>query len=436
MIYNATLEYMYSHLPMFQRIGAAAYKPNLDNTIALLNLLNNPQENFKSIHIAGTNGKGSVSHLIASVFQSAGYKTGLYTSPHLKDFRERIKINGKMIDKQRVCEFIDQHKTDFEKIQPSFFEMTVGMAFQYFSDEKVDIAIVETGMGGRLDSTNLISPEMCIITNIGYDHTEFLGDTLRKIAVEKAGIIKENTPVIIGETQEETTKVFIDKAKEMNAGITFAEQVYQTVSHELIKIKEKEKEKIFLKVVYAKENQKEAVEILSELIGIYQLRNIKTALTAIGMLRYKGFKISQEDILNGIKTVVKQTGLLGRWQMLSETPLTICDTGHNESGISLVLSQIALTPHNKLHFVLGMVGDKEIDKVLKILPKEAVYYFCKANIPRGLDQNELMKKATAKGLIGKSYLSVKEALADAQLQAKAEDLVFVGGSTFTVAEVV
>jgi len=436
MIYNATLEYMYSHLPMFQRIGAAAYKPNLDNTIALLNLLNNPQENFKSIHIAGTNGKGSVSHLIASVFQSAGYKTGLYTSPHLKDFRERIKINGKMIDKQKVCDFIDRHKADFEKIQPSFFEMTVGMAFQYFSDEKVDIAIIETGMGGRLDSTNLLSPEMCIITNIGFDHTEFLGETLKKIAIEKAGIIKENTPVIIGETQDETTKVFIEKAKEMNASITFAEQLYHTVSHKLIKGKEKDKEKIYLNVVYNKENQTEHIELHSELIGIYQVRNIKTALTAISMLRYKGFKISTDDILSGIQSVVKQTGLLGRWQILNENPLTICDTGHNESGIALVLDQIALTPYKKLHFVFGMVGDKDIDKVLKLLPKEATYYFCKANIPRGLDQNELMKKATAKGLKGKSYLSVKEALAEAQLQAKADDLVFVGGSTFTVAEVV
>ncbi len=432
MIYNATLEYMYSHLPMFQRIGAAAYKPNLENTVALLNLLNNPQQNFKSIHIAGTNGKGSVSHLIASVFQSAGYKTGLYTSPHLKDFRERIKINGKMIDKQKVCDFIELHKPDFEKIKPSFFEMTVGMAFQYFSDEKVDIAIVETGMGGRLDSTNLLSPEMSIITNIGFDHTEFLGETLKKIAIEKAGIIKENTPIIIGETQDETTKVFIDKAKEMDASITFAEEAFHTVSHELIK----EKEKIYLQVVYNKQNKAEPIQVLSELIGIYQVRNIKTALTAIGMLCYKGFKINEEDILSGIKTVVKQTGLLGRWQIISETPLTICDTGHNESGISLVLEQIALTQYKKLHFVLGMVGDKEIDKVLEMLPKDAVYYFCKANIPRGLNQDELMRKAIKKGLKGKSYPSIKDALAAAQSKAKSDDLVFVGGSTFTVAEVV
>lgn len=432
MIYNATLEYMYSHLPMFQRIGSAAYKPNLDNTIALLNLLNNPQQNFKSIHIAGTNGKGSVSHLIASVFQSAGYKTGLYTSPHLKDFRERIKINGKMIDKQKVCDFVEKHKPDFERIKPSFFEMTVGMAFQYFSDEKVDIAIVETGMGGRLDSTNLLSPEMCIITNIGFDHTEFLGDTLRKIAIEKAGIIKENTAVIIGETQEETTKVFVDKAKEMDTTVTFAEQLYHTVSHQLVK----EKDKIYLQVIYAKENRIEPIEVYSELIGIYQVRNIKTALAAIGMLRYKGFKLSEEDILSGIKNVVKQTGLLGRWQIISENPLTICDTGHNESGIALVLQQIALTPYENLHFVLGMVGDKDIDKVLDLLPKNAIYYFCKANIPRGLNQDELMKKAIKKGLNGKSYLSIKEALAAAQSDAKTDDLVFVGGSTFTVAEVV
>ncbi len=436
MSYNATLEYLYSHLPMFQRIGSAAYKPNLDNTISLLKLLSNPQQNFKSIHIAGTNGKGSVSHLIASVFQSAGYKTGLYTSPHLKDFRERIKINGKMIDKQKVTDFVEQYKADFEKIQPSFFEMTVGMAFQYFSDEKVDIAIVETGMGGRLDSTNLLSPEMCIITNIGFDHTAFLGDSLKKIAVEKAGIIKENTPVVIGESQEEINKVFIDKAKEMNAVITFAEQLYHTVSHELIRVKEKEKDKNYLNVVYNKENHPEPIEVFSELIGIYQVRNIKTALAAISMLRYKGFKISPEDILNGIKTVVKQTGLLGRWQVISEAPLTICDTGHNESGIALVLEQIALTPHKRLHFVLGMVGDKEIKKVLEMLPKDAAYYFCKADIPRGLNQDELMKKATDIGLKGKSYASVKEALAAAQMAADEEDFIFVGGSTFTVAEIV
>ncbi len=435
MIYAATLEYMYSQLPMFHRIGAAAYKPNLDNSIELLKLLNNPELDFKSIHIAGTNGKGSVSHLIASVFQSAGYKTGLYTSPHLKDFRERIKINGKMIDKQKVCDFIDQYKADFKKIKPSFFEMTVGMAFKYFSDEKVDIAIVETGMGGRLDSTNLLSPEMCIITNIGFDHTQFLGDTLKKIAIEKAGIIKENTPIIIGEKHEDTTKVFIDKAKEMNSVISFAEDIYDTVSHKLIKTKEKEKNKVYLQVVYRKENQKETVDVLSELIGIYQVRNIKTVLTALGLLRYKGFKISQEDVLSGIKTVVKQTGLLGRWQILSEAPLTICDTGHNESGIALVLEQIKLTPHKTLHFVLSMVGDKDIDKVLEMLPKDAIYYFCKADIPRGLNQDTLMEKACKKGLLGNSYLSIKEALASAQLQAKAKDLVFVGGSTFTVAEV-
>ncbi|MFZ4412652.1 MAG: bifunctional folylpolyglutamate synthase/dihydrofolate synthase [Bacteroidales bacterium] len=435
MIYAAALEYMYSQLPMFHRIGAAAYKPNLDNSVALLKLLNNPQQDFKSIHIAGTNGKGSVSHLIASVFQSAGYKTGLYTSPHLKDFRERIKINGKMIDKQKVCDFIDQYKADFKIIRPSFFEMTVGMAFKYFSDEKVDIAIVETGMGGRLDSTNLLSPEMCIITNIGFDHTQFLGNSLKKIAIEKAGIIKENTPVIIGETQCEITKVFIDKAKEMNAGIFFAEEIYHTESHKLKKVKEKGIDKVYLKVVYKKEKQQDTVEVLSELIGIYQLRNIKTALTALGMLGYKGFKISNEDILSGIKTVVKQTGLLGRWQVLSEKPLTICDTGHNESGIALVLEQIKLTPHKTLHFVLSMVADKDIDKVLEILPKDAVYYFCKANIPRGLNQETLMEQAYAKGLKGNSYLSIKEALASAQLQANAKDLVFVGGSTFTVAEV-
>ncbi|MCX6230479.1 MAG: bifunctional folylpolyglutamate synthase/dihydrofolate synthase [Bacteroidetes bacterium] len=432
MTYPAALEYMYSQLPMFHRVGAAAYKPNLDNTYALLKLLNNPQQNFKCIHIAGTNGKGSVSHYLASVFQSAGYKTALYTSPHLKDFRERIKINGKMIDKQSVCDFIDQYKTEFEKIKPSFFEMTVGMAFQYFSDMQVDIAIIETGLGGRLDSTNVLSPEMCVITNIGFDHMEFLGNTMKKIAVEKAGIIKENTPVIIGETQEETTKIFIDKAKELNANIDFADQIYHTVSHQLIKLDDKP----YLKIIYSKKDSNENIEVLSDLIGVYQLRNIKTVLTAAALLRSKGFKLSIEDILDGIKNVVKHTGLLGRWQILSENPLTICDTGHNESGIALVLEQINLTPHKSLHFVLGMVSDKEIDKVLQMLPQKAVYYFCKADIPRGMNQDDLKAKAMKHGLKGESFNSVKEALIAAQSKAKKNDLVFVGGSTFTVAEVV
>lgn len=431
MKYQETLDYMYSQLPMFQRIGGAAYKANLDNTIAILNLLKNPHYNFKSIHIAGTNGKGSVSHYLAAIFQSAGYKCGLYTSPHLKDFRERIKINGEMIPKTKVIQFVEAYKSDFEIIQPSFFEMTVGMAFKYFSDEKVDIAIIETGMGGRLDSTNLINPELSIITNISYDHTQFLGDALEKIASEKAGIIKHGIPVVIGETHPETKTVFDLKAKEMNSSVYYADNEYFIDTYSYFQSNKQQ----YLEIVFNKATKTKSIKLCSELLGIYQLKNLKTVLTAIDVLKKIGYKINQSCIKNGIANVVTLTGLMGRWQIISKNPLTVCDTAHNENGIAEVLKQISISSFKNLHFVLGMVNDKEIDKVLNMLPKEAVYYFCKANIPRGLNEGILKEKAEKLGLKGESYKSVQKAVNAARKAANKDDMIYIGGSTFIVAEV-
>ncbi len=429
MDYKESLEYMFNQFPMFHRVGAAAYKANLDNTIALLSLLNNPQHKFKSIHIAGTNGKGSVSHYMAAILQSAGYKTGLYTSPHLKDFRERIKINGVMIDEQKVCEFINAYYNDFNELKPSFFEMTVGMAFQYFANENVEIAVIETGLGGRLDSTNIIIPELSIITNISFDHTQFLGDTLDKIASEKAGIIKPGINVVIGETHPETKDVFINKALQEYSPIVFADEKYKILSHSF-------NDNNYLEVLVKDINNNVEFKVESGLKGIYQLKNIITTLTAIDFLKDKFNLINDDTIYKGIKDVVELTGLMGRWQCLTTNPLTICDIAHNVDGIKEVLSQIKTVTHHQLHFVLGMVNDKDIDNVLELLPKDAVYYFCKADIPRGLDQYILQEKAIAKQLKGTVYNSVKDALKAAQHSAKANDLVFVGGSTFVVAEIV
>lgn len=405
MNYQQTLDYLFSQLPMFQRVGASAYKADLNNTIELCKLLHHPEKNFKSIHIAGTNGKGSTSHMLASILQEAGYKVGLYTSPHLKDFRERIKINGVMISEQEVVDFVIKHQSEFEQINLSFFEWTVGLAFDYFSKKQVDIAVIETGLGGRLDSTNVITPLVSVITNIGKDHTQFLGETLAKIASEKAGIIKENIPIIIGETQQETQQVFIDKALEKSAKIFFADKII-TTNYE------------------------------SDLKGIYQEKNKKTVLAAIQQLMINGFSIAEENIKNGLLNVVKNTGLLGRWQILSENPLTICDTGHNEAGIKEVLKQISLTKHNHLHFVFGAVNDKEIDSILSMLPKNATYYFCQAKIPRALDVNVLYTKAKEFELKGNPYDSVENAIKQAKANASANDFVFVGGSTFVVAEAI
>jgi dihydrofolate synthase/folylpolyglutamate synthase len=414
---------------MFQRIGSAAYKDNLDNTIAICKLLNNPENKFKSIHIAGTNGKGSTSHMLASILQSAGYRVGLYTSPHLKDFRERIKINGELIHESYVIDFVSTYKTDFEKIQPSFFEMTVGLAFDYFANSNIDIAVVEVGLGGRLDSTNVITPELSIITNISFDHTALLGNTLEKIAVEKAGIIKKEIPVVIGETHPETKKIFETKAKD--SSIIFADQLFVTTNiHQVNSLT------CFLEMDIVKNEELYLEKLQSELLGQYQQKNIPTVLTAIEQLIKKGFLITEQHIREGIKTVIKQTGLLGRWQILSTTPLTIADTGHNEAGIKEVLKQIRSTPHNQLHFVIGMVNDKDITTILKMLPKNAIYYFCKASIPRALAATELADQANTIGLQGKTFNTVMEALKAAQNAAKQNDLVFVGGSTFTVAEVI
>ncbi|MGE0635772.1 MAG: folylpolyglutamate synthase/dihydrofolate synthase family protein [Bacteroidia bacterium] len=433
MNYRETLNYLFSQLPMYQRIGHAAYKANLNNTIEICRILGNPEQflNGRCIHIAGTNGKGSTSHFLASILQSAGYKTGLYTSPHLKDFRERIKINGKMIPKKKVVAFVEKHKTAFEKIQPSFFEMTVGLAFDYFKNEKVDIAIIETGMGGRLDSTNVVNPLLSVITNIGWDHEHFLGNTLPKIAAEKAGIIKPGIPVVIGETHKETANTFKTKAKSEKAKIYFADKLLAIKSSHLTG-----KRKQYLEVNIVEGNTVFLKKAQSELTGVYQHKNLKTVAASVKLLREQGFHISDKAFYKGLKNVVSQTGITGRWQKLSSSPLAYCDTGHNIDGIKEVLAQITSVKHKKLHFVLGVVSDKKIEPVLNILPKNAVYYFCRPQIPRGLSELELMNKAISSGLKGRAYKSVKSAYNAALQEAKSKDLVFVGGSTFVVAEVV
>ncbi|MES2285684.1 MAG: folylpolyglutamate synthase/dihydrofolate synthase family protein [Bacteroidota bacterium] len=440
MNYQQTLDYLYTQLPMFQRIGAAAYKNNLDNTIAICKLLGNPENKFRSIHVAGTNGKGSTSHLLASILQSAGYKVGLYTSPHLKDFRERIKINGEMIPQQEVVNFVETYKADFEKIQPSFFEMTVGLAFNYFVNQKIDIAIIEVGLGGRLDSTNVIRPEVSIITNISFDHTALLGNTLEKIAAEKAGIIKPETPVIIGETQAKIKNVFIEKAKQNNAQLFFADEIYKAVNVHHINnerlLLSMDIEKQFNPPSFSDGENGETIyhNLETELLGLYQQKNIPAVLCTVDVLNKKGFEIAETAIRDGIKNVTKQTGLLGRWQILSQQPLIIADTGHNEAGIKEVLNQIDKTPHDQLHFVLGMVNDKDISTILALLPKNAKYYFCQANIPRALEANDLAKQAKMAGLNGEICGSVANAVISAKKNAQIADLVFVGGSTFTVAD--
>lgn len=389
---------------MYQRVGQAAYKADLAATLKLAKYLRHPENSFKSVHVAGTNGKGSTSHMLASVLQAAGYKTGLYTSPHLKDFRERIKVNGQMIPKPYVTRFVKNHKPFFESHQLSFFEMTVGLAFDYFRYEKVDIAIVEVGMGGRLDSTNIITPEASVITNIGLDHTQFLGDTLEKVATEKAGIIKTGIPVIIGETLPETKPLFEKIASERNAEIIFAETV--TVNG-----------------------------YISDLKGNYQQKNMKTVLASLRVLQKRGWTISGENIQNGLKNTVKNTGLMGRWQVLRQGPKIICDTAHNREGLQMVVNQLSCEAYKRLHIVLGVVSDKDLEAILPLFPNEATYYFCRPNIPRGLDASLLSAKADGFGLVGAAYISVAEALDAAIGAASGDDLIFVGGSTFVVAEV-
>lgn len=429
MNYNETINWMFNKLPMYQRIGAAAYKADLNSTIKILDYLNNPQDNFKSVHIAGTNGKGSVSHSLASVFQEAGYKTGLYTSPHLRDFRERIRINGNMIPENNVVEFIDKHKNKLEELELSFFEMTVAMAFDYFKNEKVDIAIIEVGMGGRLDSTNIIKPELSIITNISLDHVKFLGDSEDKIAVEKAGIIKKMIPVVIGETQIKTKDVFIEKAKTENSEIFFADKIFQCERITENDILDYQSFNIY------KNNKEYINELKFPLLGNYQNKNLKTIICAIDILK-NTFSINENHIKNGLFNVIKNTSLMGRWQIIQKKPLVIADTGHNVAGITEIINQLSEINYSKLHFVLSVVNDKDIDSILQLLPKNAEYYFCKADIPRGLDVNILAEKARSSGLKGNCYNSVNEAYTTACANAKDEDLVFVGGSNFTVAEII
>ena len=421
---------MFDCLPMFHRVGAAAYKANLDNTITLNTLLGNPQRNFPSVHIAGTNGKGSASHMIASILQTHGLKTGLYTSPHLKDFRERIRINGKMIPKSKVVSFVNAYKKKFEAINPSFFEITFALAMDYFSEQNVDIAVVETGMGGRLDSTNTVRSILSIITNIGLDHTQFLGDTLQKIAAEKAGIIKPGTPVVIGKTQSETKDVFDETALKNKSNIIFADTTYKVANFRFIN-----KPPFGSTFDLFRSGKSYRENVYSALGGIYQQENIQTVFASIDKLRAIGYQIEDRDILYGLKNVLKNTGLQGRWQVLTEKPLTICDTGHNKDGITHVIKQLQQIRFNKLHIVFGMVSDKDIPGILSLLPKDAAYYFCKPNIPRGLDVSELKKAADTLGLKGTAYESVSLALKSAQQHAKAGDLIYVGGSTFVVAEV-
>lgn len=441
MDYKATLDYLYSQLPMFTRDGASAFKNDLTNTLELCKRLGDPHKKFKSVHIAGTNGKGSTSHMLAAVLQTAGYKTGLYTSPHLRDFRERIRIDGGMISEQHVIDFVEDHRQDFEDIKPSFFEMTVGMAFDAFARAKVDIAIIEVGLGGRLDSTNIITPLLSVITNIGWDHMNMLGDTLPLIAGEKAGIIKKDIPVVIGEYQPEVADVFINKAKSENAPISFASEEWflksegESLKSEVGSQKSEAGEYLDFRIQKTDSGLK-TQDLRLDLPGTYQLKNVKTVLSAVEELRRQGFAISDEQVRTALSQVKELTGLHGRWEILSHHPLTICDTGHNPEGITEVLKNIESTPHENLHIVMGVVNDKDISKILAMLPKHAIYYFCKPDIPRGLDAQILQQRAEVFGLHGEIYVSVKAALKTAQSQADKNDLVFIGGSTFVVAEIV
>jgi len=413
---------------MFTRIGAVAFKKDLHNTIALCENLGNPQNKFKSIHVGGTNGKGSTSHMLAAIFQEAGYKTGLYTSPHLKDFRERIRINGKMISKTFVTDFINQQRTIIEEVSPSFFEATVAMAFSFFAEEKVDIAIIEVGLGGRLDSTNIITPELSVITNISLDHTNILGDTLAEIATEKAGIIKSGVPVVIGEKQEEIAAIFLEKAKETNSELTFADQELHT--DHTVRDKEYLHSSIYKGTTVLYNN----LEL--DLNGFYQLKNVITVSQSVSILQKKGYLISENHIYAALKNVKELTGLQGRWQKLSEQPLIICDTGHNISGITEVMQNILKTEYEQLHMVIGMVKDKDISGVLALLPKNATYYFCQPQLERALPASELAEKAKEHNLNGQFFDSVSIAIQAAKENATKDDLIFIGGSTFVVAEAI
>ncbi len=422
MNYSETLTYLYNSAPLFQHIGKDAYKEGLTNTHLLDEHFGHPHHNFRTIHVAGTNGKGSCSHTIAAVLQAAGYKTGLYTSPHLIDFRERIRVNGQPISQEFVIDFVEQHRAFFEPLHPSFFELTTAMAFLYFAQEKVDVAVIEVGLGGRLDCTNIIRPDLCVITNISFDHVQFLGNTLAKIATEKAGIIKPQTPVVIGETTPETKPVFLQKATEMQAPIHFAEE-----------------EQFVKQVEYTKDGHclyqiTNYPDLTGELGGFCQEKNTNTILSALQCLQQAGYHINESHIREGFANVCKLTGLMGRWQRLEEHPTIICDTGHNVGGISYITKQLAIQKYDKLHLVIGMVNDKDISGVLKLLPSEASYYFTQASVQRALPAGKVKELAQTFNLHGETYPDVKSALIAAKEKAAPEDLIFIGGSSFIVAD--
>lgn len=406
MDYQHTLEYLYNSVPMFQQVGSSAYKEGLENTLALDEHFGHPHRNFRTIHVAGTNGKGSCSHTLAAILQEAGYRTGLYTSPHLVDFRERIRVNGQPVPEEYVIRFVEEERSFFEPLSPSFFELTTAMAFRYFADQKVDVAIIEVGLGGRLDCTNIIRPDLCIITNISFDHTQFLGSTLAQIASEKAGIIKQGIPVVIGETTPETRPVFAEKAQAVQAPICFAEDHVP----------------------------EEYSDMDYELKGLYQEKNRRTLLTALPLLKKAGYHLSEQAIRNGFAHVCELTGLMGRWQKLQDAPTLICDTGHNVGGITYIAEQLKQQTYRKLHIVMGMVNDKDIRGVLALLPRDADYYFTKASVKRALPESELARLANAAGLQGECYPDVPTAVRAAQEKSLPEDFIFVGGSSFIVAD--
>lgn len=422
MNYQETLTYLYECVPMFQQVGKSAYKEGLENTYLLDEHLNHPHRRFKTIHVGGTNGKGSCSHTLAAMLQSAGYKTGLYTSPHLVDFRERIRVDGKMIPESFVSAFVETHRPFFEPLSPSFFELTTAMAFQYFAEEQIDVAVIEVGMGGRLDCTNIITPDLCLITNISLDHTQFLGDTLEKIAAEKAGIIKKGVPVVIGETTPETKPVFLAKAQAAHAPLYFAEE------ENLLESWEKKPDGNWMYQTADYDN------LRGELGGACQIKNTNTLLAAVRQLVRAGYRLTEKDVRTGFGSVCAMTGLAGRWQQIGSRPTVVCDTGHNTGGIAYIAGQIGRQAYRKLHMVIGMVNDKDVSGVLALLPKEAEYYFTRASVKRALPENELQNLAAQTGLKGNSYPDVPTALTAARKQADPDDFIFVGGSSFIVAD--
>jgi dihydrofolate synthase/folylpolyglutamate synthase len=426
MKYNKTLDYLLARLPMYQRIGAAAYKPDLGNTIRIMDVLGKPHQKLKCIHVAGTNGKGSSSHMLAAILQQCGYKTGLYTSPHLIDFRERIRVNGKMIPKNYVEDFVEKYKTPFEAIEPSFFEWTVGLAFDYFVNAEVDVAIIEVGLGGRLDSTNVITPKACLITNIGFDHMNILGDTLEKIGKEKAGIIKPRVPVVISQFQIETAAVFNNIARDLKSPIEFADKNYKVLASKL--------KNGFMEVNILNKKNGAIQTYELDLLGNYQIKNLLGVLNMLEFIEKSGFLLEEARIKSGLKNVSKLTGLMGRWQKVSEKPLIIADTGHNEDGIKQVLDNLKNIEYKRLHFVFGTVNDKDIFKILALLPKDALYYFVKADIPRALDEKILSAQAFVLNLLGTTHKTVAHGLKAAKKVYKKGDLILIGGSTFVVGD--